>query len=135
MLREHVVLFFPRDVSKENLLLASCSPWEDDSICRSNKEGLIVRGWLFDCELVTFDDEFSSSVGLESLLEGTALVVMICVTSLEKNFSSRCSSMSAERSVHALAPLVKDRIQLLTAPSDRIPLEHPMRASSGTFSK
>lgn len=41
-----------------------------------------------DWELVTLDEEVSASVGLVSLSVGIGRVVIIWVTSLEKNFSS-----------------------------------------------
>jgi len=89
------LLFLPVDASKGDLLLDCCCSFEADPACLFNKDGLIVRVSMIVCELMAFEDEVSSSVGLVSQSDGMARVVTTCVTSLEKNFSSLYHVMSA----------------------------------------
>ena len=86
-LRTACFAFLAED-SKESLLLVCCCSFEASLACLCNKEGLIVRGCALGCELVGFEEDVSSSVGLVSPSDGRARVVTMCVISFEKNFSS-----------------------------------------------
>lgn len=121
-----VVSFFAGWKSKLNDLLRGIT-WFSTAF--SNREGLIVCGGFVSCCKTAVDDGPAASVEVDRLWsEGIDRVVITCVTSREKNFSSRYIARVLVRAEEELG-------QSLTAPSDTMVFRHCRLASSGIFSK